>query len=200
MKSLLVMVLLVGAIVLSAQDQVERKDDHDALRALTKSATAALNKQDFDALANCFVKDFTFIPVDQTVVHGAKELKAYYHRVFNDDKYGLKSMKFTPSADVLTRFLGANVGYCYGVADNTYVLKSGRTVHMRSRWSANLVKKDGKWKIVMVHAGIDFLDNPLLSSVVATSKSVLMVMGTMVVLLILVVVYLLFKLKKAKTA
>lgn len=193
--------ILLGVISgLYAQETSARKQDHDELRALTKTVTTALNNKDYDKLAGCFVDDYAFIAVDQRVIEGKDGLKNYYEAVLKNPKFGIDKIKIEPKADILTKFIGSDVGYCYGTAKNTYIFKDGMVVEMASRWSATLNKKNGKWKVVMVHAGVNFLDNPVLDKVAGTAKGTMISMAILVFLLIAVILFLLVKNKKlAKT-
>ncbi|MEO6094284.1 MAG: hypothetical protein ABIW76_00935, partial [Fibrobacteria bacterium] len=44
-----------------------------------------------------------------------------------------------------------------------YELTNGRKFTLLSRWTAAVIKTDGKWKISAIHNGVNFVDNPLLA-------------------------------------
>ena len=81
-------------------------------------------------------------------------------------------MKTEPKADILTRFIDANTGVCYGSSKDTYTMKSGKVVEMNVRWSATVVKENGEWKVAIAHVGTDFLSNPVLDGVEKLTKMV----------------------------
>lgn len=140
-----------------------RQADHDALRALRTRAVNALNQGDLKALRGCFAKEFVFTTVDQTAITSEEELGAYYTKMFSSPTSLLAKITVDPQAAILTRFDSPDVGYCYGISEDTYALKGGKTVKIPSRWTALLVREDGQWKIQAAHAGMNVLDNPVLN-------------------------------------
>ena len=194
--------VLACAFAVSAADGGEsgtdkaRVSDHKALQILGERTTKMLNEQNFKKMQSCFAKKFVFIPIDQRVITSVDGFKEYYRKIATDNAYGVTGMKITPSYDIPTVFTGENTGYCYGTADNTFILKGGKSVHIKSRWSANFVKEDGKWKIAMVQSGVDMLDNPMLSAVREGAELQMKVSGAVIVLMIALVIYLLLQRRK----
>ena len=157
----LALFLPVGTSVFAADDG--READHVALRALRDKAATAIDKQDIKALASCFTKEFAFTAVTQTVVTNEAQMQEFFDRMFHSSEALITSLKTEPKADILTRFVDANTGVCYGTSKDTYTMKSGQIVEMNVRWSATVVKENGEWKVALAHVGTDFLDNPVLT-------------------------------------
>ncbi|MBK8478389.1 MAG: nuclear transport factor 2 family protein [Opitutaceae bacterium] len=169
----LVLVLALGcaSLVAFATDD-PREADHVALRALRDKITAAIDKQDLKALSSCFAKEFAFTTVTQTVLTNEAQVQAFFDRMFRSDGALVTAMKTEPTADILTRFIDANTGICYGSTKDTYTMKSGKTVEMNLRWSATVVKENGEWKVALAHVGTDFLNNPVTEGLTAFTKKV----------------------------
>ena len=159
-----------STVALAAADGHEA--DHIALRALRDKAATAINKQDIKGLASCFAKDFVFTAVNQTVLTNEAQMQVFFDRMFKSSDALVISLKTEPTADILTRFVDANTGVCYGSSKDTYTLKSGETVEMNVRWSATVVKENGEWKVALAHVGADFLNNPVLDGAKALLKKV----------------------------
>lgn len=159
---ILLLVSLFGVVSMAQQPQEGRVKDHEALRALRSKVTEAMNKKDAKALRECFAKEFVFTGVDQTVVTSEDGLKAYNNKMFEAPGHLLKSITCNPEATILTKFIGDDAGYCYGVSNDTYTLANGKTAQMPCKWTALVVKEDGQWKIAAAQAGADILDNPIL--------------------------------------
>jgi ketosteroid isomerase-like protein len=159
-----------STVALAAADGHEA--DHVALRALRDKAATAINKQDIKALASCFAKDFAFTAVNQTVLTNEAQMQDFFDRMFKSSDALVASLKTEPTADILTRFVDANTGVCYGSSKDTYTLKSGEVVEMDVRWSAAVVKENGEWKVALAHVGADFLNNPVLDGAKALVKKV----------------------------
>ena len=149
------------------------EQDHEELRLLLRSARDAANAKNFDALKPLFYEKFTITTVDQKVFTNLDDFKAYFASMFTGDKAPLKSISFNPEADALTEFIGNNIGISHGTSTDTYTFSDGDTRTMTSRWTATLIKDNGKWKILNLHFGTNLLDNP----VVNTMKSSLYKVG-----------------------
>ena len=58
-----------------------------------------------------------------------------------------------------------------GAGREEYALLDGRNLDMHTRWTATVVKdKAGKWRILALHIGANFYDNPILAEVQASRK------------------------------
>lgn len=164
-----------------------REEDHAALRNLLSDVAMAMNERDVPKLVNSLASEFSVTTVDQKTLSSAKQLEDYFEKTFNSPNSLVTDLKISPEADVLTKFMGESSGYCYGDSLESYTMRDGRKVEMKSRWTASLVKENGRWKIAAVHAGVNFLDNPLvhkLGSAVTRSAAVGFAGGAVVVLLI----------------
>jgi len=143
-------------------DETNREADHAALRALRDKLAAAINTQDVKTLGTCFAKEFAFTAVNQCTVTNEAQMQDFLDRMFRSKDAPIASLKSEPKADILTRFIDANTGVCYGSSRDTYTLKTGEVVEMDVRWSATVVKESDGWKVAIAHVGTDFLNNPVL--------------------------------------
>ena len=139
----------------------DREKDHEELRALLRTAKEAVNAKNFDALKPLFHEKFSITTVDQKFFTNFDEFKKEFAGLFTGDKAPLKSITFNPEADALTEFVGDNLGLSHGTSTDTYIFSDGDTRTMKSRWTATLIKADGKWKILNLHVGANILDNPV---------------------------------------
>jgi hypothetical protein len=79
------------------------------------------------------------------------------------------------NADALTELYGEpdnpNWGLVYGSGIENYQLTDGRKLDMKTRWTATVVKEaDGKWRILALHIGANFYDNPIFAAVKESTK------------------------------
>jgi ketosteroid isomerase-like protein len=160
-----VMLALILAPGSAAQTgEQNREQDHEELRALLRTVTDAINTQDLDKLATVLHDSFSLTMVDQAHGTTIDQIKTYFRERFEDEGALIQSVRVEPSADILTEFISETVGVNYGTSVDTYTLKGGRTVVLNSRWTATTVKTDGGWKVSTVHAGVNMLDNPILTA------------------------------------
>lgn len=140
-----------------------READHVLLRDLKSKFSEALNNRDVEALSACFAKNFVLTTVDQTTITSKEQLKEYWTKIFDSPDSIVAEMKSEPEADVLSQFIDENNAFCYGFSKDTYKMKKGFTTVINSRWTATVVKENGKWLITTAHAGVNFFDNPVIT-------------------------------------
>jgi ketosteroid isomerase-like protein len=153
--------IATATIGVQAQD---RNQDHDELRAMLKTVTEAMNSRNIDAMAPLFHDKLSITTVDQQIFTNLNDFKTYFNGLFAGDKAPLKSITFNPTADALTEFVGADIGFVHGGSTDTYAFADGDTRVMTSRWTATLYKDSGKWKILNVHIGANLFDNPIITA------------------------------------
>ncbi len=141
-----------------------REKDHEALRAILKTIVHAINTQKLEEMESVFADSFTVTMVDQTRIRDLKGFHEYFRKLFDEKTGLLKSMTIEPEADRLTEFLSEDVGVDEGISKDTYVLRNGRTVQLNSKWSGTFKKFGDQWKVVSMHVGLNFLDNPVLAA------------------------------------
>jgi ketosteroid isomerase-like protein len=164
MKRAVVLASLCLASCCLGQEAANRDADHAALRGLLAKAVKAIEARDMDGLKGCFAQPFVFTAIDQTVITSIEQLRAFNDKVFAGKDAPMKKIEIKPEADALTKFLSDNVGYCVGKSTETYTMKDDRAFTMANRWTATVVKEGGEWKIAAVHAGVNFMDNPILTA------------------------------------
>ena len=143
-----------------SQENGTRERDHEEMRQLLADVTHAINTEDIEHIRNFFAKDYIYVGADQSAVTNREEFMAYYDKLLGGKNALLKSLNFQPKAFMKTKFIQENVGIVYGESDDTYVLANGHTAKVKSKWSATLLKEDGKWKVATLHNGVNFYDNP----------------------------------------
>jgi len=75
-------------------------------------------------------------------------------------------------ADDLTEFYADKTfGIVRGSGEEDYVLSDSRSFPMKTRWTATVIKDtDGQWRILTLHIGTDFLNNPILAVAEESTK------------------------------
>jgi ketosteroid isomerase-like protein len=167
-KTLLV---LAGLALLLAPGQAQENQGgkppedpaHEELRKLKRDLVDVINKGDIPGVLAYLDKDVVVTWMNGEVSKGPDEVKKYLERMTKGDKPIVKSYKTDPTVDDLTHLYGdKTVGVAYGHSNDTFVLNDGKEFTIGTRWSATLVKKDGKWLIANFHGSADVFDNPVL--------------------------------------
>lgn len=170
-KTILFLFVFLMCVSVAAFAEENRDADHNKLRELKSKVTNAFNKRDAREIASCFTEKFSITTIDQTTLTSVPEIENYFYKFFVAKDAIVADLKVVPEASVPTEFVDSDNGYCYGKTIETYKMKDGRSVSMESKWTAALHRENGEWKIAAIHAGVDFLDNPVLDQSVAKIKT-----------------------------
>ena len=164
-------VLLVSAIVATllvmsggVRAQDARQQDHEELRALLRTITQAFSGRDFQTLAGVLDPEFEVTTVDQKHFTNLNDFRAHWEQLFQGEHALVRKVTIKPTADALTRFLGADVGLASGASEDNWEFSDGDIRVMRVRWTAVVRKLGGRWKLTAAHVGTDLLDNPVLAA------------------------------------
>jgi uncharacterized protein (TIGR02246 family) len=170
-----IVALLGGLALLSSvalgQETPTVDQIHNELRALKDRAVEAINKDNKDALLAEFAPDATFTGMNNDVVHGRDAIRSYYDRMMKSADRLIDSISTVVEADELSRlYAGNQVAVASGKADTHFKVVGNKEFDWPLRWSATLMRTDGKWSVVNLHVSANALDNPLLSVAVSSTK------------------------------
>ena len=147
--------LLTTGVVRALEDPA-----HEELRRLRTEMIAAVTKGDIDKVLQHVHPDVVITWQNSEVCRGQKGLKEFFERM---GKQSFKGYKVPPTPDELTILYGDDAGVSFGETVADYNLL-GKNYEIKSRWTATLVKENGKWLLAAYHISMNTLDNPLLTA------------------------------------
>jgi ketosteroid isomerase-like protein len=175
----LLMVCALGAA--AAQAQAPRPSDealHNELRALKDRAVAAVNKRDPDALMKELDPDIAFTAMNNEVVHGIAEAKAYYQKMLVGAARIVEDMSLSAEPDHLADiYENGTVAVATGTSTAHFKLAAGPEFDVPLRWSATLHRANDKWAIASMHFSANMFENPMLSALERSIKWVAVITG-----------------------
>ena len=151
----LLTIFLTFGLATAAEDPV-----HAELRALRTEILDAIIKGDIDTVITHVHPDVVVTWQNSEVCRGRQGLKDFFDKM---GKKSFKGYKIPPTPDELTIFHGADTGVSFGETVANYNL-FGKDYEIKSRWTATLVKENGKWLLAAYHISMNTLDNPLLTA------------------------------------
>ena len=164
-RLLFLALILLGGLTVAVHAEQDHAD-HEELRAMLQGATTAINEERFADVSKFFQPQLRVTTVNQEVIIKPEGLEPYFRSWVGEGQY-VKSMKMTMEADELTEFHGegaSRFGICRGKGVEEYSLKDGRHLVLDTRWTATVTKdSQGKWKILALHLGTNFYDNPIVA-------------------------------------
>jgi ketosteroid isomerase-like protein len=144
---------------------------HNELRALRDRAVAAVNKRDADSLMQVLDPNITFTAMNNDVVHGLDQAKAYYQRMLVGPGRIVEEMSLTVVPDDLTGlYENGTVGISAGSSVAHFKLATGTEFDVPLRWTATLHRSNDKWSILSLHYSANMFDNPILDALKSSIK------------------------------
>jgi ketosteroid isomerase-like protein len=157
-----------GADSLAALPPEERAS-HEELIAFRLGVQDAFNKmgasgkmEDMLALLEYAHPDILFTAMTGESIRGKQELIEYFKRDFIDEPHSLKRMHTVFTADHLSILLRPDVATNRGTALGTFAFTDGKELTVNTRWTATLVKHEGRWKLAAFQFAPSIFDNPVL--------------------------------------
>jgi ketosteroid isomerase-like protein len=145
--------------------------DHDALRKIKADVLSAINTRNLRGMDAVLHKPFMVTLVTQDSFTDTGALQAYYDGLFTRKLLRMSKVNIEAEADELSQIQTGTFAVARGTTRELYELADGRRFDMRGRWTATAVKEDGQWKLVAIHSGTNFLDNPVLTAVEKSTAS-----------------------------
>lgn len=139
--------------------------DHEALRRLKADATAAVNQRDYAAAQRILHRPFMATLITQDSFTDFDPLKAYFESLYTRDFNRIARIAMTAEADDYSQIYQGTFALTKGPTREHYELADGRVFDIAGRWTAVSIKDGADWKLLAVHTGTNFLDNPVLHAV-----------------------------------
>ena len=133
---------------------------HNELRTLRTEVIEAITKGDFDAVMRHVHPNVVVTWQNADVCRGVKGLREFFDRM---GKETFRGYKVPPTPDDLTILYGGDTGVSFGKTVASYKL-FGKDFEFTSRWTATLVKENGRWLLASYHVSLNALDNPVLNA------------------------------------
>jgi hypothetical protein len=159
------LILTIACFSPKAHAQTPTEDpNHAELRDLRDAAIKAVNSSDIDGFLKLTHPNIIFTGLDGRLSRGPEEVRAYFSRMITGPERIVNSAQFDVTVDALTDLYGGDktIGISHGTSKDSYNLTSGVKFELNTRWTATLIKENGKWMIGSFHSSADLFDNPLL--------------------------------------
>jgi ketosteroid isomerase-like protein len=162
---------LAPAIAQAQQPRPSEEALHNELRALKDRAVTAVNKRDADALMRELDSNIAFTAMNNEVVHGIDEAKAYYQKMLVGAARIVQDMSLTAEPDrPADIYANGTMAVATGTSNAHFKLAAGPEFDVPLRWSATLRRANDKWAIAGMHFSANMFDNPTLSALERSIK------------------------------
>lgn len=136
---------------------------HNELRAVRDAMQTAMNSRNIDGLLAHVTDDVVFTTMNGDRVTGKDGIRAYYRKMMENNGI-VKTVTTRFEADALSHLYGGDTAVAFGRSRDRYELATGEVWEVQPKWSATLVRTDGRWLIAEFHYSVSMLDNPVLAA------------------------------------
>ncbi len=134
---------------------------HNELRTLRDDVLDAFNKKDLDRLLGHVHPNVVVTWQNGEVSRGRDGIRAYYKKMMEGPDRVVDSVTAKAEVDELTILYDPKHGLAFGSLGEDFKLSNGAAFHLPNRWTATLVKEDGRWLIACLHVSANVFDNPI---------------------------------------
>ena len=122
---------------------------------------AAIARGEFEAILPYLHPNVVFTPMNGEVSRGPQAIRAYFDKMLKGPDAIVKSIRLGVEVDRLADFYG-DTALAFGSSNDQYALSNGMDFHIQTRWTASLVRENGRWLITAFHSSANAFDNPIL--------------------------------------
>src|SRR5699024_1464323 len=108
---------------------------------------------------------FLATAITQESFNEASKLKAWFEGLFNRPLLRLTALHVEAEADEPAGIYNGTIAIARGSTKERYELADGRGFDLQGRWTATAIKESGRWSILTIHDGTNFLKNPVLDAI-----------------------------------
>jgi ketosteroid isomerase-like protein len=166
MKSIasVIAVLLISITAANAQGDPQAAD-HAALRKLKDDVVLAINNRNLAAVDAMLHKPFLSTVITQESFNETGKLRGWFDDLFSRPLLRLRHFNIQAEADEMAQIYTGTFAVARGSTKERYELADGRGFDFDGRWTATAIKQNGQWKVLAIHAGTNFLDNPVINAI-----------------------------------
>ena len=156
-------VMLLGRPLLA--QNASQAADHEALRKLKTDVITAINTRNVQSMDTLLHKPFMSTLITQDSFTDIDRLKAYFDDLFTRSVLRINKITMEAEPDESAQIYTGTFAVARGGTKEVYELGDGRTYTIPGRWTATTIKDNGQWKVLAVHTGVNFIDNPVMTAV-----------------------------------
>ena len=166
MKSIASAVAVLLLTITAAIAQVNPQEaDHTALRKLKDDVINAINTRNLAAVDGMLHKPFLSTVITQESFNETGKLRSWFDDLFSRALLRLRHFQIQAEADEMAQIYTGTFAVARGSTKERYELADGRGFDFDGRWTATAIKTSGQWKVLAIHAGTNFLDNPVINAI-----------------------------------
>lgn len=152
------------ACILALSARAQEDPAHNELRTVRDGLMKAMNAGDIEAQLAYFHPNAVVTWHNAVVSRGRDGIRQYLNEALHGPSKVVEKFGAEVKVDELSILYGGDTALAFGSAQEHFTLAGGKSFDFPGRWSAMLVKEDGKWLVANLHTSDNIFDNPLLNA------------------------------------
>lgn len=141
--------------------------DHDALRKIRSTYEDALNNRDLEKIQPLLADGFTGVVILGDEIKSFEDLQVFMKKVW--DLVGEGGRHHVKVIVDHTDLFG-DLAVSRGSSEEVFHTAAGKEFAFCARWTAVARRQNGEWKIFRVHAGLNPMDNAIVTEIVKRNR------------------------------
>ena len=136
------------------------------MRKLKTDVVNAINTRNLGSIDVLLHKPFMATVITQDSFTDAGQAQGLFRRpVHAPFPAHRRSSRWRPTPTRSAQIYTGTFAVARGSTKERYELADGRSFTLDGRWTATALKDGGQWKVLALHTGTNFLDNPVLGAI-----------------------------------
>lgn len=136
---------------------------HNDLRAIKAAMEKGLNERNVEGLLEHVTENVLFTTMNGDVARGKNGIRDYFKTMMEGPGKIVDKVTTRFEPDDLSLLFGDDTAIAFGKSDDRYELTTGQAFDIQARWTATMVRQDGRWLIAAFHYSANVFDNPILN-------------------------------------
>lgn len=136
---------------------------HNDLRAIKAAMEKGLNERNVEGLLEHVTDNVLFTTMNGDVARGKNGIRDYFKKMMEGPGKVVDKVTTRFEPDDLSLLFGDDTAIAFGASDDRYELTTGQAFDIKARWTATMVRQDGRWLIAAFHYSANLFDNPILN-------------------------------------
>jgi len=147
----------------AAEPDPKTEATHHELRALRDGLLDAIHKGDIDRQLDYLHTNVVVTWHNAEVSRGREGVREYYRRLLGEPQKRVDKYSAEVAVDELTLLHGDSTGIAFGSSMEHFQFSNGRNLDLKGRWTATLIRGEGRWRVASLHLSANLFDNVILS-------------------------------------
>jgi uncharacterized protein (TIGR02246 family) len=159
--AMVILSMFVGGFFCELSPGQDQEAIHDELRKLRDDMMAAFEAGDIDALLSHLHPNIVVTWQNAEVSRGRDGVRQFYEKMMKGETSQVESVTADLAVDEISILYGDDTAIAFGQLDESFDLRNGPSFDLANRWTATVVREEGRWLLSAFHVSTNMFENGL---------------------------------------